>query len=132
VARRNAAALGLADRALFAAGHWGETISWRADVIVANPPYIPSAEIDTLAPEVARYEPRCALDGGADGLVAYRALGPATTGLLAPGGIAVFETGAGRHEAAARILGESGLALRSIKCDLSGVARCIVVAPVLS
>jgi release factor glutamine methyltransferase len=129
VARRNAAALRLADRAFFAAGSWGETISCRADVIVANPPYIPSAEIETLAPEVACYEPRCALDGGADGFAAYRELGRATRRLLAPDGIAVFETGAGRHDAVARLLGESGLALRNVKCDLSGVARCIVVAP---
>jgi release factor glutamine methyltransferase len=129
VARRNAAALGLARRAFFAVGNWGETISWRADVIVANPPYIPSAEIETLPPEVARYEPRCALDGGSDGLAAYRALGLATRRLLAPTGIAVFETGAGQHDQVARLLGESGLALRSIKFDLSGVARGVVVAP---
>lgn len=129
VARRNAATLGLADRAFFAVGSWGETISCRADVIVANPPYIPSAEIETLAPEVACYEPRCALDGGADGLAAYRELGTATRRLLAPDGIAVFETGAGQHDSVARLLGESGLALRNVKYDLSGVARCIVVAP---
>jgi release factor glutamine methyltransferase len=129
VARRNAAALGLADRALFAAGSWGKTISCRADVIVANPPYIPSTEIETLAPEVARYEPRCALDGGLDGLAAFRELASVTRRLLAPDGIALFEVGAGQHGAAATLLGESGLALQSVKCDLSGVARCIVVAP---
>src|SRR5258708_21289014 len=67
-ARRNAAALGLAGRALFAAGSWGETISCQADVIVANPPYIQSAEVGTLAPEVAGYQPRCAIDAGAVGL----------------------------------------------------------------
>jgi release factor glutamine methyltransferase len=128
-ARRNAAALGLADRALFVVGDWDETISGRADVIVANPPYIPSTEIETLAPEVARYEPRSALDGGTDGLAAYRELAPATQRLLAADGIALFEIGAGQRKAVARLLGESGLALQSVKCDLSGVARCIVVAP---
>ena len=128
VARRNAAALGLADRALFAVGSWGETISGRADVIVANPPYIPTLEIETLAPEVARYEPRCALDGGADGLAAYRELAAAARQLLAPCGVAFFEVGAVQHVAAAKLLGESGLELQSIKCDLSGVVRCIVVA----
>ncbi|HWG79463.1 MAG TPA: peptide chain release factor N(5)-glutamine methyltransferase [Stellaceae bacterium] len=126
-ARRNAASLGLADRALFVAGDWGETISGRADVIVANPPYIPTAEIEALAPEVARYEPRPALDGGMDGLAAYRELAPVTRRLLAGDGIALFEVGAGQHEAVARLLCGSGLALQSVKCDLSGVARCVVV-----
>jgi release factor glutamine methyltransferase len=128
-ARRNAAALGLADRALFVVGHWGETISGRADVIVANPPYIPSAEIEALAPEVACYEPRSALDGGTDGLTAYRELAPITRRLLSADGIALFEVGAGQHKAVTRLLGDSGLALQSVKCDLSGVARCIVVTP---
>jgi release factor glutamine methyltransferase len=128
IARRNAAALGVAERALFAVGSWGETIFWQADVIVANPPYIPSSEIETLAPEVAHHEPRCALDGGADGLAAYRQLAGATRDLLAPGGIALFEVGAGRHRAAAMLLSQSGLGLRSVKYDLSGVIRCIVVA----
>jgi release factor glutamine methyltransferase len=129
VARRNAAALGLADRALFAVGSWGETISGQVDVIVANPPYIPTLEIETLAPEVARYEPRCALDGGGDGLAAYPELAATTRYLLAPSGVGLFEVGAGQHVAAAKLLGESGLELQSLKCDLSGVVRCIVVAP---
>ncbi len=128
-ARRNAAALGLAERALFAVGSWGETISCQLDVIVANPPYIASTEIETLAPEVVRYEPRCALDGGADGFAAYRQLAAATRRLLAPHGIALFEVGAGQHAAAATLLSESGLELQSVKCDLSGVIRCIGVAP---
>lgn len=129
-ARRNAAVLGFADRALFVVGDWGETIFGRADVIVANPPYIPRAEIDALAPEVARYEPRLALDGGTDGLAAYRELAPVTRRLLAADGIALFEVGAGQHEAVARLLGDSGLALQSVKYDLSGVARCVVATPI--
>lgn len=129
-ARRNAAVLGFADRALFVVGDWGETIFGRADVIVANPPYIPRAEIDALAPEVARYEPRLALDGGTDGLAAYRELAPVTRRLLAADGIALFEVGAGLHEAVARLLGDGGLAPQSVKCDLSGVARCVVATPI--
>ena len=128
-ARRNAAALGLAGRALFAVGDWGETISGRADVIVANPPYISRSDMAALSPEVRGYEPRSALDGGTDGLAAYRELAPVTRRLLAADGIALFEVGAGQHEAVARLLGDSGLALQSVKCDLSGVARCVVVAP---
>jgi release factor glutamine methyltransferase len=115
---------------LFVAGDWGETISGRADVIVANPPYIPSTEIEALAPEVARYDPRSALDGGADGLAAYRELAPITLRLLSADGIALFEVGTGQHTAVARLLGDSGLAPQSVKCDLSGVARCVVVTPI--
>ena len=128
-ARRNAAALGLAERALFVVGDWDKTISGPADVIVANPPYIPRAEIGGLAPEVARYEPHAALDGGSDGLAAYRELAPAVQRLLAADGIALLEVGAGQHEAVARLLGDSGLAPQCVKCDLSGVARCMVVRP---
>ena len=128
-ARRNAAALGLAGRAFFVAASWGETISGQADVILANPPYISSTEIETLAPEVARFEPRCALDGGGDGLAAYRELAVATRRLLAPQGIALFEVGAGQAAAVTALLAEAGLALRTVKCDLSGITRCIVVAP---
>lgn len=127
-ARRNAAALGLAGRASFVAGRWGETISGRADVILANPPYIPSTEIERLAPEVARFEPRCALDGGSDGLAAYRELVRGTRRLLAPGGIALFEVGAGQAVPVEALLAGAGLAPRMVKCDLSGIARCIVVA----
>jgi release factor glutamine methyltransferase len=127
-ARRNAAALGLAERALFAVASWGETICGQADVIVANPPYIPSREIGTLAPEVTRYEPRYALDGGADGLAAYRELGVATRRLLAPRGIALFEVGAGQHAAVTAVLGDSDLELKTVKCDLSGIIRVVVVA----
>ncbi len=128
-ARRNAAALGLADRAFFVAGNWGQIISGRTDVILANPPYIPSIEIDILAPEVAWFEPRCALDGGVDGLVAYRDLAVEARRLLAPEGIALFEVGAGQAAAVTALLAEAGLALRTVKCDLSGTVRCIVVAP---
>ncbi len=65
------------------------------DLVVSNPPYIPSGDIAALQPEVASFEPRLALDGGPDGLDAYRRLGPATVRLLAPGGLAAFEIGIG-------------------------------------
>jgi release factor glutamine methyltransferase len=128
-ARRNAAALGLSQRAFFVAGSWGDAISCQADVILANPPYIASSEIDTLAPEVACYEPRQALDGGADGLAAYRALATTTRRLLSPSGVALFEVGAGRHSVVIDLLRASGLGLQRLKCDLSGITRCIVVEP---
>jgi len=126
-ARRNAAALGLVGRARFACGYWGEGVSGQWDVILANPPYIAADEIDRLAPEVARFEPRRALDGGPDGLAAYRALAPAIVRLLAPAGIAVVETGAGQAQKVSGIMAGAGLALRAVRHDLSGVDRCLVL-----
>ncbi len=109
MARRNAAALGLARRARFAVGDWGRAVAGAWDVILANPPYIPSGEIDGLMPEVARFEPRRALDGGADGLDAYRALAPEIGRLLAPRGIAVLEVGAGQAAAVRALMEGAGL-----------------------
>jgi len=126
-ARRNAAALGLAGRARFVCANWGEGLSGDCDVILANPPYIASVELGRLMPEVARYEPRLALDGGIDGLRAYRALALETARMLAPHGIAVVEVGAGQAADATAILGEAGLALRAVRHDLSGVDRCLVL-----
>lgn len=127
VARRNAAVLGLGARAQFVRGNWGDGLTGQWDVILANPPYIASDEIDRLAPEVARFEPRSALDGGVDGLVAYRGLAPAIARLLAPTGIAAIEVGAGQALKASAIMAEAGLALREVRHDLSGIDRCLVL-----
>jgi release factor glutamine methyltransferase len=97
------------------------------DVILANPPYIPSAAIDDLAPEVARFEPRRALDGGADGLDAYRVLAPAMRRLLAPAGIGLIEVGDGQAAAVSALMTAAGLAVREVRRDLAGIARCVVV-----
>jgi release factor glutamine methyltransferase len=126
-ARRNAAVLGLGDRTRFLRGNWGTGLSGQWDVILANPPYIAADEFDRLAPEVARFEPKLALDGGVDGLDAYRGLAPAITRLLAPGGIAVVEVGAGQAQKATGIMASAGLALRAVRHDLSGVDRCLVL-----
>ena len=126
-ARRNAAALGLGARARFVCGNWGDSVSGAWDIVLANPPYIASDEIDRLSPEVARFEPRCALDGGADGLSAYRLLAPVISRILAPTGIAVIEVGAGQAQTVAGLMVGAGLALRAIRHDLSGVDRCLVL-----
>lgn len=126
-ARRNAAALGLADRARFIVGHWSGAIIGRADVILANPPYISSEEIDSLAPEVARYEPRAALDGGADGVAAYRQLAPEIARLLAPDGLALLEVGVGQAAAVQRLMQGAGVALAGVRRDLAGIERCVVL-----
>jgi release factor glutamine methyltransferase len=127
-ARKNALSLGLADRASFVVGSWGEAISGAFDVIVANPPYIVSQAIDGLAPEVARYEPRLALDGGFDGLAAYRLLAPEAARRLRPDGIAVFEVGAGQATRVAEEMRQAGLKVCGTRRDLAAIERCIVAA----
>ena len=94
VARDNAAQLGLASRTALLRGDWTAGLGESAfDLVVSNPPYIRSAEIDTLEPEVRDHEPRLALDGGADGLDAYRALAPQILRVVKPGGRFAVEIG---------------------------------------
>jgi protein-(glutamine-N5) methyltransferase, release factor-specific len=94
------------------------------DAVVCNPPYIPRGEIAALQPEVSAYEPRMALDGGEDGLAFYRAFGLYRP-LLAPGGMAAFETGMGQAPGVAAILKEHGLCNAFIKKDLAGIERTV-------
>lgn len=132
IARRNAAASGLAGRAAFAVGNWGEALGGTVDVIVANPPYICSQAIDSLAPEVARYEPRVALDGGEDGLAAYRRLAGDTARLLRSGGVGLYELGEGQAATVARLMTGAGLAVREVRRDLAGIERVLIVTQQLS
>lgn len=127
MARRNAAALGLAGRSRFIAGSWGAAISGSFDVIVANPPYVESGTIAALAPEVAQYDPRIALDGGADGLDSYRALAPDLARLLGKAAVAVVELGAGQAAPVAAMMREAELVIEQICRDLAGVERCLVL-----
>lgn len=125
-ARDNARRLGLAGRARFAVGDWGETLAGGWKVIVSNPPYIREDAIDSLAPEVALYEPRRALDGGSDGLSAYRSLVPQLPRLLAPDGLAVLEVGAGQAAAVEALLAAAGLVSKGRRRDLAGLDRCVI------
>lgn len=127
VAAGNRRRLGLASRCALLQGDWCDAVAGSFDVIVANPPYIPAAEIAGLAPEVARHEPRLALDGGADGLDPYRRLFPRMRDLLAPDGIALFEHGAGQGAALADLAQAAGLRLIARLDDLAGHDRCIVL-----
>jgi release factor glutamine methyltransferase len=128
-ARRNAAAAGLERRALFLVADWGTAIDTAVDVILSNPPYIPSDLIETLAPEVARYEPREALDGGDDGLEGYRELARELRRLLKADGRAFIELGAGKATDVAAIMAQKGLALADLARDLGGIERCGIFTP---
>jgi release factor glutamine methyltransferase len=125
-ALRNAAALGLGERGHFVVGDWGTAISGRFDVIVSNPPYIASAALADLPPEVVLYDPCLALDGGADGLGAYRSLVADFVRLLEPGGIVAIEVGFNQASVVAAMLWASGLAIEGREPDLAGIARCVV------
>ena len=125
-ARENAEVLGLADRARFFVGDWSSALSGRFAVIVANPPYIARGELAGLPPEVRRYDPRRAVDGGEEGLAAYQRIAEDLPALLSSGGIFAVEIGAGQASAAAAILQAGGLLVDGIERDLAGIERCIV------
>jgi release factor glutamine methyltransferase len=126
VARANAADLRLADRASFRQGHWGAGLTGGFDLVVANPPYVPGAEIDQLMPEVSRHEPRLALDGGPDGLAAYRAIAGQISGLLRPQARLVVEIGAGQRDSVAAVFAAGGLVCTAMHRDLSKRPRALV------
>jgi release factor glutamine methyltransferase len=122
----NAAALGLADRAAFIACDYASALAGPFDLIVSNPPYIRSADIAGLSIEVRDHDPRLALDGGADGLHAYRALIPQAAKLLAPRGALVVEAGQGQSGEIQELMTAAGLTLeRPAKADLAGIWRAV-------
>jgi release factor glutamine methyltransferase len=127
LAARNAARLGLAGRARFLAGDWAAALAGRFDLVLCNPPYIESAAIRGLMPEVAHHEPASALDGGADGLDAYRRIIADLPRLLAPHGVAVLELGAGQQAAVEALAKAAGLTPEACRADLGGVPRALVL-----
>ena len=123
-ARSNAERLGFAGRARFRRGDWSEGLEERFDLILCNPPYV---ETDAkLAPDVRLWEPAEALFAGPEGLDAYRRLAPQLSGLLAEGGAACVEIGAGQHAAVTNLFGAQGFSVAS-RADLSGVPRCLIL-----
>ena len=124
-ARANLDALGLGARASVEVGRWGEGLAGPFDVIVSNPPYIRTRDIAGLAREVAGHDPLLALDGGEDGLDAYRALAPQIARLLAPDGRFFLEIGQGQGDEVAAILARAGLRVRERRRDLAGIERVI-------
>lgn len=126
MARLNALRHGLADRVEFLETSWADAVNRPVDIVVSNPPYIRSADISGLAPEVADYDPRAALDGGSDGLDAYRALAKHIPNCLAADGIAVLEIGAGQKEDVEQIFIAAGFQLVEVRDDFGGHARGLV------
>lgn len=127
VARRNAGRYGLLERTHFVAGHWARAISGRFHIVVSNPPYIPTPDLAALSPEVRLHDPRLALDGGRDGLDAYREIFAALPVLLAPGGVAALEFGVGQVADILRLAGGARFSGLAIHRDLTGLERVIVV-----
>ncbi len=125
-AERNAAALGMADRATLECGDWLESREARFDLILCNPPYI--AADAALPPEVSDYEPAAALFAGPDGLNAYRVLAPQIARALAPGGVACVEIGHDQGETAAALFAAQALTV-ALRQDLAGRDRCLVITP---
>jgi release factor glutamine methyltransferase len=122
----NAARLGFAPRTMFVACDYAAALSDGFDLIVSNPPYIRSAEIEGLAAEVRDHDPHRALDGGADGYDAYRALIPQAARLLAPHGALIVEAGHGQHAYIEGLMTAAGLTLeRPAKADLAGIRRAV-------
>jgi len=126
IARANAVRLGFADRAAFVACNYAAALSGIFDLIVSNPPYIRTAEVAGLATEVRDHDPLQALDGGTDGLDAYRALIPQAARLLQPQGALVVEAGHGQYGGIQRLMAAEGLmADRPPKADLAGIPRAV-------
>ncbi|HZP80770.1 MAG TPA: HemK/PrmC family methyltransferase, partial [Chthonomonadaceae bacterium] len=126
LARRNAETNGVSARVRFAQGDLLTGVkSAGFDVIVSNPPYIPTAEVPTLQSEVRDFEPRLALDGGADGLVLLRGLSSGAQRVLRPGGWLGVEVALGQAETVAALLHAAGWGAVETRRDLAGIARVV-------
>jgi release factor glutamine methyltransferase len=127
-ARGNLASFGVADRVHFICGDWARALGIGFDLVLANPPYVASGDIGALSAEVREHDPVRALDGGVDGLDAYRAILGDLGRLLAPGGIAVLELGDGQEQAVADLARDAQIEVNGpAHCDLSGVPRALVL-----
>jgi release factor glutamine methyltransferase len=125
VARANAQRLGFADRSNFVRCDYGTALEGPFDLVVSNPPYVASSEIATLSREVREHDPRHALDGGADGLTAYRAITADAPRLLSAHGYLVLEIGTGQERDVTKLLASEGLAIAAARPDLSGITRAV-------
>ena len=130
IAALNRAGLGLSDRCHLVCGDWADAIAdGVAELVIANPPYIATAVLAGLEDEVRRYDPSLALDGGADGLEAYRSIAPQIRRILRNTGVTVVEIGYDQASAVAGLLAEQGLHVAAPIQDLGGRDRCLLATP---
>jgi release factor glutamine methyltransferase len=129
LAAGNARALGLAERSAFAVGDWAAAVAeTRFDLILSNPPYIAGPEIAGLMPEVGVFEPASALDGGPDGLMAYRAIIAALPGMLTGSGVALLELGINQAASVAEIAQTAGFET-DFRQDMANIPRVVLIRP---
>jgi release factor glutamine methyltransferase len=124
----NARDLGVEARARFVAGDWLDAVAWHFDLVVANPPYLTTAEIGQLPREVGRHDPLVALDGGPDGLKAYRRIAARAGEVLQPGGAILLEIGPTQADAVIALLRAAGLTVDAkdgLWHDLAGRPRVV-------
>lgn len=126
--RRNLQRNGLAARATVIAGSWTDAVEGRYDLIVSNPPYVETGVISTLDPEVNRYDPLLALDGGADGLDAYRSIAGLLPRWMRPESIVIFEIGEKQADSVTEVMGRAGLRPLGRWRDLGGHDRALAFA----
>ncbi|MBO3762343.1 peptide chain release factor N(5)-glutamine methyltransferase [Ciceribacter sp. L1K22] len=128
-AEENAHINGIADRTRFVRSDWFGAVSGSFDIIVSNPPYIVREVIGTLDPEVRNYDPMAALDGGADGLDAYRAIAAGALSHLAEDGFVGLEIGYDQNEAVTALFASEGFGLIEAAKDFGGRDRVLILAP---
>lgn len=130
IAAANAEACRLAHRVRFQMSDWLDDVCGRFDIIVSNPPYIAGCRLETLDPEVTRHDPRLALDGGPDGLTAYRRITTCLSGALERNGLVALEIGHDQADAVASLMRRemASLAASAVRVvqDLAGQPRCVV------
>ncbi|KAB0265217.1 peptide chain release factor N(5)-glutamine methyltransferase [Microvirga brassicacearum] len=128
-ARLNATRNGVWSRSLFVVSDWGAALAQGVDLIVSNPPYIATGVVDRLEPEVREHDPRLALDGGEDGLEAYRIILPEARRLLSPEGHLVLEIGYDQEPALRDLAATAGFTVVRFAKDLAGNPRCVALKP---
>lgn len=125
VAEHNAERLGLLPRVEFRHSDWFSAVDGQFDVIVSNPPYIPAADVASLAPDVRSYDPHLALVGGEEGVETYAHIAARAGAFLKPRGAVFVEIGAGQREAVTRLFLANGFKRLTVHADLGGVERVL-------
>lgn len=128
VAARNVRRHGVGDRAWIMCGDWAAALDSTFDLVVANPPYVPSSDLAGLDPEVALHEPDLAIDGGADGYACYRRIVPRLARLLSRDGMAVIEHGPDQRDGLVVLAGDNGLDVAGTADDYGGRHRVLLLA----